>query len=81
MSHPAAEFEPVPLDLVEVVREVILLVRNDAVTRKANVTLEGFVAPEDVRRLLCRYLRYYNRVRLHAGLGYRSPVDYEAHRA
>ncbi len=40
-----------------------------------------FVAPDDVRGLLRRYLPYYNRVRLHSGLGYRSPVDYETQRA
>jgi transposase InsO family protein len=31
--------------------------------------------------LLRRYFPYYNRVRLHSGLGYRSPVDYEELRA
>lgn len=36
------------------------------------VTLAG---PEDLRRLLRSYIPYYNRVRLHSGLGYRSPVD------
>jgi putative transposase len=34
--------------------------------------------PDEVRRLLRSYLPYYNRERLHSGLGYRSPVDYEA---
>jgi putative transposase len=38
----------------------------------------GFVNPEEVAPLLRRYFPYYNRVRWHAGLGYRSPVDYEA---
>jgi putative transposase len=41
----------------------------------------SFVSPDDVGRLLRSYLPYYNRVRLHSGLGYRSPVDYEAQRA
>ena len=41
----------------------------------------SFASPDDVGRLLRRYLPYYNRVRLHSGLGYRSPVDYEAQRA
>jgi len=38
----------------------------------------GFVNPDEVAPLLRRYFPYYNRVRLHSGLGYRSPVDYEA---
>jgi transposase InsO family protein len=37
-----------------------------------------FVSPDEVVPLLRRYLPYYNRVRLHSALGYRSPVDYEA---
>jgi len=37
-----------------------------------------FVNPDEVAPLLRRYFPYYNRVRLHSGLGYRSPVDYEA---
>jgi transposase InsO family protein len=37
-----------------------------------------FVNPAEVAPLLRRYFPYYNRVRLHSGLGYRSPVDYEA---
>lgn len=41
----------------------------------------SFASPSDVGRLLRSYLPYYNRVRLHSGLGYRSPVDYEAQRA
>ena len=36
---------------------------------------------DEVARLLRRYISYYNRARLHSGLGYRSPVDYEARRA
>ena len=28
--------------------------------------------------LLRSYIPYYNRIRLHSGLGYRSPIDYEA---
>ena len=38
-------------------------------------------SPDELSRLLCRYIPYYNRVRLHSALGYRSPVDYEARRA
>jgi transposase InsO family protein len=38
-------------------------------------------SPDEVGRLMRSYLPYYNRVRLHSGLGYRSPVDYEARRA
>ena len=35
----------------------------------------------EVGRLLRSYIPYYNHVRLHSGLGYRSPVDYEARHA
>ena len=38
-------------------------------------------SPTELGRLLHSYIPYYNRVRLHSGLGYRSPVDYEAWRA
>jgi transposase InsO family protein len=38
----------------------------------------SFVNPDPLGPLLRRYFPYYNRVRLHSGLGYRSPVDYEA---
>jgi transposase InsO family protein len=38
-------------------------------------------SPTESGRLVRRYIPYYNRVRLHSGLGYRSPVDYEAQRA
>jgi putative transposase len=41
----------------------------------------SLATPDDVSRLLHSYLPYYNRERLHSGLGYRSPVDYEAQRA
>lgn len=37
-----------------------------------------FGSPDEVVPLLRRYFPYYNRVRLHSGLGYRCPVDYEA---
>jgi hypothetical protein len=34
---------------------------------------------EDVLdRLLRSYMPYYNGVRLHSGIGYRAPIDYEA---
>jgi transposase InsO family protein len=38
----------------------------------------SFVNPDPLGSLPRRYFPYYNRVRLHSGLGYRSPVDYEA---
>jgi transposase InsO family protein len=41
----------------------------------------SLATPDEVGPLLRRYFPYYNRVRLHSGLGYRSPVDYEAQRA
>jgi putative transposase len=41
----------------------------------------SLASPNEVGRLLRSYIPYYNRVRLHSGLGYRSPVDYEARRA
>ena len=33
----------------------------------------------ELRTLLRRYMPYYNGVRLHSGIGYSSPIDYEAH--
>jgi len=33
---------------------------------------------EALTRLLQSYIPYYNGVRLHSGLDYRAPVDYEA---
>jgi transposase InsO family protein len=36
---------------------------------------------DDVGRIVRSYIPYYNRLRRHSGLGYRSPVDYEAQRA
>jgi len=41
----------------------------------------SLASQDEVGRLLRSYIPYYNRVRLHSGLGYRSPVDYEARRA
>ena len=41
----------------------------------------NLATPDEVRRFLRSYLPYYNRERLHSGLGYRSPVDYEAQHA
>ena len=41
----------------------------------------SLASQDDVDRLLRSYIPYYNRVRLHSGLGYRSPVDYEAQHA
>lgn len=36
-----------------------------------------FQTPDELRRHLRRYIRYYNHQRLHSSLGYQSPVDYE----
>jgi putative transposase len=41
----------------------------------------SLASPKAVGRLMRSYLPYYNRVRLHSGLGYCSPVDYESRRA
>jgi len=41
----------------------------------------SLASPDELGRLLRSYMPYYNRARLHSGLGYRSPVDYEARRA
>ena len=41
----------------------------------------SLASPDELGRLLRSYIPYYNRARLHSGLGYRSPVDYEASRA
>jgi putative transposase len=30
-----------------------------------------------IRQSMCRYVRYYNHLRLHSALNYQSPVDYE----
>jgi putative transposase len=37
-----------------------------------------FATDADLRRELSRYMAFYNRVRLHSSLGYRSPVSFEA---
>ena len=43
-------------------------------------TIEGFTftSAEELAQLLRSYIPYYNGVRLHSGIGYRSPIDYEA---
>lgn len=43
-------------------------------------TIEGFTftSAEELSQLLRSYIPYYNGVRLHSGIGYRSPIDYEA---
>jgi transposase InsO family protein len=41
----------------------------------------SLASQDEVGRLLRSYIPYYNHVRLHSGLGYRSPVDYEARHA
>jgi transposase InsO family protein len=38
-----------------------------------------FAQEAELRTLLRRYMPYYNGVRLHSGIGYSSPLDYEAH--
>jgi len=38
-----------------------------------------FAQEPELRTLLRRYIPYYNGVRLHSGIGYSSPIDYEAH--
>jgi transposase InsO family protein len=40
-----------------------------------------FANEDDLGRVLRSYLLYYNAARLHSGLGYRSPIDYEARHA
>ncbi len=37
-----------------------------------------FLRDAALARLLRSYIPYYKRVRLHSGLGYRSPIDYQA---
>jgi putative transposase len=37
-----------------------------------------FRHPAELERLVRSYIPYYNGVRLHSGIGYSSPVDYEA---
>jgi len=37
-----------------------------------------FAHPTDLDRLLRSDMPYYNGVRLHSGIGYSSPIDYEA---
>jgi putative transposase len=43
-------------------------------------TIAGFTftCAEEVEQLLRSYMPYYNGVRLHSGIGYRSPIAYEA---
>ena len=43
-------------------------------------TIDGFTftIAEELGQLLRSYIPYYNGVRLHSGIGYRSPIDYEA---
>jgi transposase InsO family protein len=38
-----------------------------------------FTHHAELARSLRSYIPYYNGVRLHSGIGYASPVDYEAH--
>ena len=33
--------------------------------------------PVELTRLVRRYMPYYNGVRMHSGIGYSSPADYE----
>ena len=39
-----------------------------------------FTTADQLVQLLRRYIPYYNGVRLHSGIGYSSPVNYEAQR-
>lgn len=43
-------------------------------------TIHGFMftTAEELAQLLRSYIPYYNGLRLHSALGYRSPIDYEA---
>ena len=43
-------------------------------------TIDGFTftTAAELSQLLRSYIPYYNGVRLHSGIGYRSPIDYEA---
>jgi transposase InsO family protein len=45
-------------------------------------TIDGFTltTAAELRRLLRSYIPYYNSVRRHSGIGYRSPMDYGAQR-
>jgi len=36
-----------------------------------------FAQEAELRTLLRSYIPYYNRVRLHSGIGYSSPITYE----
>jgi putative transposase len=38
-----------------------------------------FAQAAELRTLLRSYIPYYNRVRLHSGIGYSSPIAYETH--
>ena len=38
-----------------------------------------FAHPAELTRLVRSYIPYYNGVRMHSGIGYSSPIDYEAH--
>jgi hypothetical protein len=46
--------------------------KNDAVHGRR------FVHPAEFVQLVRSYIPYYNGVRLHSGIGYSSPIDYEA---
>ena len=37
-----------------------------------------FTSHDQLERRLRSYMPYYNGVRLHSGIGYASPIDYEA---
>ena len=38
---------------------------------------QRFHTDADLRRSIVRFMRHYNRQRLHSALGYRTPIDYE----
>ena len=45
-------------------------------------TIDGFTftTAAELGQLLQSYIPYYNGVRQHSGIGYRSPMEYEAQR-
>ena len=52
---------------------------NDASFKKELVHGEDYLTREQARASIFEYIEaWYNRVRRHSKLGYRSPVDFEA---
>ena len=51
-----------------------------ATLKKGHVFWQRFQTKEEARRVLFEYLEvFYNRVRRHSSLGYKSPVAFEQH--